>query len=142
MTKYFQIQELVDKPTYDLLGESAWMVLDRRLVQALDPLRAKIGKPVLVNSYKKGLSNRGYRSHLSEVGGDWSQHRMGRAIDFSVIGWSIEELHDWVRSNLDFLHNIGFTAYESLNHTPTWVHLDTRLIPNGIHMGKLWEVRL
>ena len=67
---------------------------------------------------------------------------MGRAIDFSVIGWEAHQLHEWVDDNRAFLHNIGFTAIESLDHTPTWVHLDTRIIPEGIDSTKLWEVRL
>ena len=57
-------------------------------------------------------------------GGDLSQHRFGRAVDFDVIGFDAEEIRQHIIKNFHEYKIYGLTAIE-LN-TP-WVHIDFRL---------------
>jgi len=125
--RYFKIQELVDPATIQNLSEAtAWQQLDATLLNSLDPLREAVKAPILINNYDAGLMNRGYRSIFSQIGGKWSQHRAGRAIDFNVLGWTMEQQFEWILANQEFLISLGFTTVEHFEHTPSWVHLDCR----------------
>jgi len=83
----------------------------------LEPIRARFGSPVIINS--------GYRcSPLNgAIGGSaTSQHMSGQAADFYVVDNSIEEVFEWIwkESNLPFGQLIQEGVVE--NH-PTWIHI-------------------
>ncbi|HHU77166.1 MAG TPA: DUF882 domain-containing protein [Firmicutes bacterium] len=85
--------------------------IDSRLLQKLQALRDKVGRPVVILS--------GYRNpaHNKAVGGSpGSQHLLGRAADIVVSGYSVQKLAEISRE-------IGFTGIGIYN---SFVHVDVR----------------
>lgn len=104
LTKNFNLQEFQDKST----GE---VKVDTELVIKIQALRSKVGKPIKINS--------GYRTeeHNQEVGGVVnSQHRLGKAADIVVSGYSPEKI-------ASLAEEVGFRG---IGIYPTFTHIDTR----------------
>lgn len=129
--KYFGIKELVCPHVYEKWGESSWQFLDKRLLETLDWLREKLGKPIVVNNWANGgqYSQRGLRCNccilcieqtdLRKV--YLSAHCFGQAADFGVVGMKAEEVREWIINHADEL------PYPiRLERDVTWVHLDVR----------------
>lgn len=142
--KYFKVQELVDRATYERFGDSSVMFLDQRLLRGVDAMRGKLEASMIINTWDGGggLQFRGFRPPTSTVGAAFSQHRFGRAVDFHSSHIGINEVQAWVMENQKFLRDLGFTTVENFLHTPTWVHLDMRTLPISAGVGdeKLWVV--
>lgn len=121
----FEVYELVDKETYQRLGEKSWWMLNEKAVKGLFELRKAIGKPITVNNWFWGgsLENRGYRSIYSTVGGKFSQHRVGNAFDINVKGMTPLQVYDFILENYT---TFGITTIEHKDYTPTWTHIDFR----------------
>ena len=105
--KYFKVGEFACK------DGSPVVFIDSLLVNILDILRAKIGKPVIITS--------GYRTPTrnKEAGGaKYSYHMRGRAADIRVNGMSPKE----IANELDKIvpDECGIIVYNG------WVHIDTR----------------
>lgn len=94
------------------------LVLDPKLVPALEMLRASMGQPIFVNdSYRCPV-------HNAAVGGvPHSQHVLGMAADIVVAGWNVKDLYDAAQSVPDFKQG-GIGLYDS-----GFIHVDVR--PNG-----------
>lgn len=89
--------------------------VDPHLVEHLEQLRAKIGRPIVIVS--------GYRcqSHNARVGGAKnSQHLVGRAAD----------IRPGLRVGLDTARNVGFTGVGLRNGVVT--HVDVRNPPRAV----------
>lgn len=84
-----------------------------KLARALDVVRDHFGRPISVDSW---LRPQKYNELIG--GASKSQHMIGAAIDFDVVGLSADE----VRSVLTVNSNIW--PYRGELGTPTWVHLD------------------
>ena len=121
----FEVYELVDQETYQILGEKSWWMLNDKAVKGLFELRKAIGKPITVNNWYWGgnLENRGYRSIYSTTGGKFSQHRVGNAFDINVKGMTPQEVYHYIVKNYQ---KFGITTIENIQHTPTWTHIDWR----------------
>lgn len=121
----FEVYELVDKETYQRLGEKSWWMLNEKAVKGLFELRKAIGKPITVNNWYWGgnLENRGYRSIYSTTGGKFSQHRVGNAFDINVKGMTPIQVYDFILENYT---KFGITTIEHKDYTPTWSHIDFR----------------
>ena len=124
----FEVYELVDKETYQRLGEKSWWMLNEKAVKGLFELRKAIGKPITVNNWFWGgnLENRGYRSIYSTTGGKFSQHRVGNAFDINVKDMTPLQVYDFILENYT---KFGITTVEHKDYTPTWTHIDFR--PNN-----------
>ena len=122
---FFKLHELVDKPTWEKLGENSIWMLNQKAVDGLIALRIALDKPITVNNYFWGgnLSNRGYRSIYSTVGGKFSQHRVGNAFDINVKGMTPDQVYDYI---LDNYKAFGITTIEHKSFTHTWTHIDFR----------------
>ena len=84
--------------------------VDRRLVEALEALRALVGKPIHVNS--------GCRcpAHNREVGGmARSQHLLGKAADITVAGKTPEMMASRAEEVPAF-HGGGIGLYDAFTH--------------------------
>lgn len=79
----------------------------------MEPLRAHFGQPVIVHSGFRGADlNRA-------VGGvKGSQHWKGEALDFHVVGHSLQAVFDWIRNESGF--EFGQVILEG---APSWIHL-------------------
>lgn len=120
LTEHFTLEELTRSEVASRRGwnneppEEAKANL-KRLAELLEKVRAKIGKPILINS--------GYRSKVvnDAVGSkETSQHRTGCAADFHVIGMSPGQV---VRAiiNTDIRYDQLICEFDS------WVHIS---VPN------------
>lgn len=136
--KYFRAEELVDPQTFAALGNRSLMLLDPGILCALDAVREMFGKTVVVNNWHIGGSfrQRGYRPWHSTTGAPYSQHRLGRAIDFHIPGMTPDEIRLVIlRRQHEIASLVHITAMEDA--TPTWVHIDSRNIPDtDIHVFK------
>jgi zinc D-Ala-D-Ala carboxypeptidase len=89
--------------------------IDRRLVDALEELRALAGKPVVIHD--------GYRcaNHNQEVGGvNDSEHTRGLAADINIPGLSLQQMYDLALGVSDFVQG-GIGAYDQ-----GFLHVDVR----------------
>ena len=131
--KHFQIHELVDPDTYNQFAEAAWMFFCPAALQALDLLRDYFGAPIVVNNWRHGgeFKYRGFRPVMSSVGGNYSQHRMGRAFDLDVIGYTANEVRRTIIINKDMP---SFRLINCLETDINWVHFDTRNISDRIRI--------
>ena len=131
---YFQIQELVCPHVYDKFREYAWNFFDPRLLDTLLVIREKVGLPIVINNWAAGgqHTQRGLRSNISPIVKEktsleklyMSAHIQGMAVDFNIVGMSIAETHNWLKSNQILLpHAI---RVESMQSAPTWMHIDVR----------------
>lgn len=123
--EYFAIQELVDRATFERFGAGSLMFLNPTALQALDGLRDYFGKPIRVNDWHKGgrFQYRGLRPRGCNVGGDYSQHRLGNAFDCDVIGLSAEEVRQEILSHLTDPRLELITCIE---RDVNWLHFDCR----------------
>jgi len=81
------------------------------IVYCLQPLRDKLGKPIIITS--------GYRSSQVNklVGGvSTSQHTKGAAVDFHVDGMTIQQV-------IDFVKKSGIEFDQLINEYDKWVHI-------------------
>lgn len=119
ITKNFTLEELYasdtarakginNRPTTEAIGN-----LTRLTYCLLQPLRDKLGKPIIITS--------GYRSPAlnKAVGGaPTSQHCKGEAADLYSPGMTIKELYNFVKSS-------GL-EYDQMIEEGTWLHLSYR----------------
>lgn len=131
MSKYFKIFELMP-PELEPWGEFAWAFIDDRIVIAADLFRAKVDRPVLINTWKWGgaYKESGLRMPNTTTGGKLSQHKFGRALDLKVEGLSSFEMAEIVQRNEKEFMRIGLTTIEAPEHThgkfKDWLHIDCR----------------
>lgn len=91
------------------------LVLDPRLVPALEVLRSMGPEPVIVHD--------AYRcaKHNAEVGGvPDSEHPKGMAADIEIAGLSLQQMYDRAKRVLDFAEG-GIGVYDT-----KFVHVDVR----------------
>lgn len=123
--EYFNIKELVCKHVYNKWKERAWQFLDDRLLENLLFIRQNINKPIIINNWENGKTQRGLRCNCCKLVTDnkdkvyLSQHIFGKAVDFDVVGMSAEEVRQWIKSNQDKLPHPC-----RLEKDVNWVHLD------------------
>jgi len=126
--KYFTIQELVDKATFEKFGVQAWQFLNPLALQALDGLREFLNTPLIINNWANGgkYEFSGFRPRNCEIGAEYSQHRLGNAFDIKCVRYTPKEIVQKILDNKDhpLLKNIN--AVEDPEATPTWTHIDCR----------------
>lgn len=96
------------------------LVIDERLIAALEAIRSKLGRPLKINS--------GYRceAHNAAVGGERSsKHTLGLAADFTVKGISLQAMSDACMSVPALeLGGIGLYPPDAINGKVPFVHVD------------------
>lgn len=131
---HFKIEELVDPLTYSSLGAMAMQLLDWRILYSLDCIRELLGVPLIVNNWKNGGNRKysGFRPIGCEVGGYYSQHRFGRAVDFISPEMEASKIRLEIMSK-----NRLFPFISYMEDNVEWVHIDVRASTfNGIHIFK------
>lgn len=128
--KYFKIQEFVSKPVYDKYGDKCWEFLNPKIISFINILREDLGKPITINDWLWGgqFQQRGLRANkdpmvVSKKDFYLSQHCLGNALDFNVKGMTTKEVQEYIVKNYDKYKNY-ITRMESLESSPTWVHID------------------
>ena len=119
--KYFDVKELVDQETYELLGENAIKLFNKDLLIAIDTLRETYGSPITINNWHRGgmFSQRGFRSSNSKVGSKTSQHRFGNAFDLTVTNATAGAIRTHILANKD-----KYPGINRMEDDVSWVHCD------------------
>lgn len=125
--KYFKIQELVSPCVFEKFGEKAWMFFNEDVLKDLDYIREVWGKPIVINSYAKGLKQCGLRCNLDDLVRSkkavyCSAHLMGKGFDLHTDG--NKGLYELVMSLVKTRKLKAFKRLENFNKTLTWVHID------------------
>ncbi len=134
INKYFKIQELVSKDTYDKYGEKkCWEFFNPNIIKFINLLREDLGKPITINDWLWGgsFTQRGLRTNLSPMVKEKtnkgimyvSAHVQGCALDFNVKDMSVKEVYNYIIKNYDRYKNY-ITRIENINSAPTWIHVD------------------
>lgn len=132
--QYFEVQELVCPHVCNKWGHNPnfiWSFFYPHLLETLDFLREKLGKPIFVNSWSIGgsLSQRGLRCNLCDLVRSktsmskiyMSSHILGKACDFDVKEMNVAAVRNWI-----MLHASELPYPISLEDGVSWVHLDMR----------------
>lgn len=105
LSKNFKVREFACKDGSDSV------IVDSQLVEKLQKLRDKCGKPIVINSAYRTVS------HNKKVGGSpTSQHMNGRAADIVIHGLSPEQVSNLAKA-------VGFNGVGIYN---SFVHVDVR----------------
>ena len=125
LKKYFHITELVCPDVYKKFNERAWQFFTTDALYGLLLLRETIlCRPMYINNYKKGYTQRGLRCNLCAlVKGRatvyMTQHGFGNAWDFTVDGMTAEQARQEIKKNAHLFPN-----QIRLEKDTTWVHID------------------
>ena len=120
--KYFTIQELVSKKTYDERGEKAWQLLDANMLIMIDNVRDIFGRMIINNWNISG--NRewsGLRTPDSPFYSTYSQHSFGRAFDMIPIDANVHNVRQYIIENPHRFKHIG-----GIENGVPWLHIDGR----------------
>lgn len=126
-SKYFDVREFVDNRTWQLRGIKAAELIDPKIVAVCDLLREHAGPLTVNNWHTKGkYKSSGFRAVWDNTGGVLSQHRCGRAADVKSKKYKPGQLLSIIMQHKAEFMAAGLTCIESLQFTPTWLHLDCR----------------
>jgi len=124
--KHFCVKEFVPKHVYSMLGEHAIHLMYTPLLRDLDSIRTHINKPITINDWAFGgeLNYSGFRPIDCHVGAELSQHKIGKAVDIRVEGYTPDDLADYIikyQSRYPSIRRI-----ENPEFTPSWTHIDCK----------------
>ena len=101
----FNIKEFVCPHVYERFGEAAWNYFDIRLLETILWIRKTLGKPMTINNWSAGKTQRGLRCNLCQMVKDkdrayLSAHVLGQGIDFDVKGMEAADVRQWLKKML------------------------------------------
>jgi len=125
LNQFFDIRELVPPQIYKIYLSDSIMFLNQNALNMLYRVRVYFNLPIIVNNWHRGgkLKYRGYRPAFTRIGAKNSQHKLGNAFDFNVIGISSDEVNKEIQKHYKVL---GVTTLEDKRFSPTWTHIDCR----------------
>jgi len=123
--KYFKIEELVSKETFDLIKEDTlWKLFDAKLLVTIDALKEKFPEGTMsINTWKwQGDRNQsGLRTKNSKYYSPTSQHSVGRAVDCVFSDYETEEVRQYIINNPK-----KFPYIKGIEKGVSWLHIDVR----------------
>lgn len=129
--RFFNLQELVDEPTYKKYGSFAWNFFDTALLETLVYIREYVLKvPMTVNNWHvgKNFSQRGLRHNMSAEIQKYtkqnkqymSAHALGKGVDFDAKGMTAAQVRAAIQAAAKKL------PYPvRLEDGVNWIHIDT-----------------
>ena len=125
LTKNFRIEEFVYPEIFNQYGEKAQWFVDKRIVQAAQLLRDKVGRSITINNWHSGghYKESGLRMFDTDTGAKYSQHKFGAAADLKIDDMGGEEMRDVVKKYWLDLKGLISTIEDD---TDTWLHIDCR----------------
>lgn len=126
ISENFYLDEVMNPEMYVRFGSDSRWFIDQRLIDIVQYIRTKTGKPITINDWFHGgrFKNRGLRNFTSSTGAIYSQHKFGKALDFVVSGMSADEVREKILGEWkEDLMELGLTAIEA---GVSWVHIDIR----------------
>ena len=122
----FYLDEVMHPAVYKKFGKKSRWFIDQRLIDIIQYIRTATDSAVTINAWYNGgrFKERGLRDPKTTTGAKYSQHKFGKALDFTVSGMSADEVREkiqgeWKQDLLD----LGLTAIEA---GVSWVHIDIR----------------
>ena len=123
--KYFKIEELVSKETFDLIKEDTlWKLFDAKLLVTIDALKEKFPEGTMsINTWKwQGDRNQsGLRTKNSKYYSPTSQHSVGRAVDCVFSDYDEDSVRQYVINHPD-----EFPYIKGIELNVSWCHFDVR----------------
>jgi hypothetical protein len=128
--KYFKLEELVPKETFEQFGASAWMVFKPEALEMLDGVREFLATPLVINDWHIGgkFNFSGYRPHWCNVGAKGSAHREGMAFDCKSDKYTAEEMRQKILADID---NPMLKYINRIEADVGWLHVDLFEPPPG-----------
>ncbi len=128
LPRFFTVQEFVPPEIFNIRGEGALQLIDSRIPQIADQLRAQFG-PVIFNTWHSSSLQKKYGRRTESVlrlagtktGATFSQHLYGRAGDALFADTSAEEVRKFVLANPS-----KFPFITALESGVSWFHFDVR----------------
>jgi hypothetical protein len=123
--KKFQAYELVDKATYECLGEKSLQSFRPELIEILDQLSEGFpGKAITVNNWKAGgpFQWRGLRTRDCTQGAVNGAHFVGAGVDFNVAGMTSDAVFQYIKANPGKFPAIR--RLEDPKIATSWTHAD------------------
>lgn len=142
----FYLDELIDVHSFLMDPDNGFNKLDPVIIDCLQLLRVKLGKPINVNTWwplytqlvKEGKSNEqiielietsqkvskfsGFRPAHCKIGAKHSAHKKGQAVDPKGNEMKLFRI---VKNNAAEFYNMGLRRIENPSITPGWLHMDT-----------------
>lgn len=137
--KYFVIQEIVPKRTYQERKEKCIELFRPEAILTLIEIRLLADAPITINTWmwgEGGFQYRGFRPASYAVDySDYSQHNLFNAFDFDVRGNTAEEF----RTRLLTWKREGKLPYlTGIENKVNWVHIDCRMTQLLDNDGLFW----
>ena len=123
--KFFSVKELVDKQTYNLLGEASIDLISPKLIETLEDLRELLDLPIIINNWYHGgkFQYRGYRNSDCTVGKKHGAHYKGMAVDFDCYeNGHILDADEARRRIVKLLNSLPYIR--CIETDINWVHID------------------
>lgn len=123
-SKYFKIQELVSKETYNVRGERAWQLIDPYLIMTIDKLKEVFPKGTITINNWLWSGNRnesGLRVYGMKHYSPYSMHSFGKAADAVFSHYKTEEVRQYIIDNPK-----EFPYIKGIELGVSWLHIDTR----------------
>lgn len=125
ISENFYLDEYIHPAIYRRFGRNSKVYLSKDLVDLVQVIREKYGKPIYINTWMKGgaLKNSGLRDYKNPLGGrlNRSRHYYGLCADLHAE--DIKELQLHVLDNAEYYHSKGLRVIEEYLFTPTWLHV-------------------
>lgn len=119
--------EIMAKPTDSEKLELFYQYVDIRIVALAEFYRSDFGKPITINNWHLGVKNpftlRGFRPKDTNVGAMFSQHKLGRAFDCDIKGYTAKQLRAKINANQKRFYEMGLRRVET---NVTWLHSDIK----------------
>ena len=128
LSRNFKIYEFVTPHIYEKLYQYAFTQIDERVIHLAQFVRDRFRAPVTVNNWIEGgdFQYRGVRPYNCPIGAKYSQHKFGRAFDFTIYRTTIEEIHEDIKKNAKLYYDNHLRAVEKMDKADTWMHFDVR----------------
>ena len=121
-TTHFTIKELVHPRILNSVGEFlAWRMLDADCLIDLDKIRERWDDVIYINLGNN--DSRGLRPPNDSDGAFYSVHKQGKAFDLVPDNGDYQGLWELVYEMVQEGELTAFNTLESLDYTPTWVHV-------------------
>jgi len=81
---YFEPEELVPPEVFELHGEESYKLFDDHVLKMLDNFRCQFDSPLMINNYRLGYTESGYRTVGTKTGAKRSSHKFACAFDLKT----------------------------------------------------------
>jgi hypothetical protein len=128
--KYFKPQELVDRGTFERMGDNALSLFSPEVLIALDDLREYFNTSITVNNWSTEgqFQWRGWRTpeKARELSSPNSQHAKGNAFDCTIKWYTAAEARKIIVANQN--HEL-LKRITRLEDGVSWLHFDCMVLP-------------